>query len=188
MSLAIVRHLSLSIQEAKDSLKNLEAFKGRMQVLRGVKDSIIIDDSYNASPASMKIALDTLYAHKSKNKVAILGMMNELGTSSREEHEILGKYCDPSLLDFVVTIGKDANAFTAPSAEARGTKVYKAKDSVEAGQIVLKNMKENSVILVKGSQNGVFAEEAIKPLLVDVEDRKKLVRQGEEWKSRKNPH
>ena len=188
VGLAVVRHFSLSIEEAKHSIENLGAFKGRMQVLEGVKNSTIIDDSYNASPASMKIALDTLYAHKNENKIAVLGMMNELGTSSPDEHTQVGKYCDPKNLDFLVTIGRDANTFLADAAEARGVRVYRAKNSKDAGEIVLKNLKEDSVILVKGSQNGVFAEEAIKSLLLDSKDQKKLVRQGEEWKYRKNLH
>lgn len=188
VGLAIVRHTSLSIESAKDSLSGLQSFKGRMQTLGGVKKSVIIDESYNASPASMKIALDALYAHQKPHKVAVLGMMNELGSSSPSEHTEVGKYCDPKTLDFVVTIGKDANSFLADAAQAKGVNVYRAKNSKEAGEIVLRNLKEDSVILVKGSQNGVFAEEAIKPLLANHEDQKMLVRQGQEWENRKNSH
>lgn len=188
VSLAIIRHTLLSIEAAKDSLSGLQSFSGRMQRLEGLKNSIIIDDSYNASPASMKIALDTLYTHKKPHKVAVLGMMNELGSSSPSEHTEVGKYCDPKSLDFVITIGKDANRFLADAAEARGVNVYRAKNSKEAGEILLKNLKEDSAVLVKGSQNGVFAEEAIKAILLNQEDEKKLVRQDEEWKLKKNPH
>jgi UDP-N-acetylmuramoyl-tripeptide--D-alanyl-D-alanine ligase len=188
VGLAIVRHTSLSIEAAKDSLSGLQSFKGRMQTLGGVKKSVIIDESYNASPASMKIALDALYAHQKPHKVAVLGMMNELGVSSPDAHTEVGRYCNPETLDFVVTIGRDANSFLADAAQAKGVTVYRAQSSKEAGEIVFRNLKEDSVILVKGSQNGVFAEEAIKPLLADLKDQKRLVRQGDEWKTKKNPH
>jgi UDP-N-acetylmuramoyl-tripeptide--D-alanyl-D-alanine ligase len=156
-----------------------------MQRLVGVKDSVIIDDTYNASPEAVLIALDALYTFPRRNKVAILGMMNELGKISEIEHRKIGKYCDPKILDLVVTIGKDANHFLAPEARQNGCRVYEAKDAKDAGQYVFDHLKEDSVILAKGSQNGVFAEEALKPLLANKADVAKLVRQSDYWMSKK---
>jgi UDP-N-acetylmuramoyl-tripeptide--D-alanyl-D-alanine ligase len=157
-----------------------------MAKLQGIKNSIIIDDTYNASPYAVKIALDTLYSFETPQRIAILGMMNELGTTSAEEHKKVGKYCNPKLLDLVVTVGKDANNFLAPAARENGCEVYEAKNSVDAGLFVKDKVKEGAVILVKGSQNGVFAEEALKPLLASKSDISKLVRQDKYWMDKKN--
>lgn len=168
-----------------ETLSKSKAFKGRMQKLDGIRNSIIIDDSYNSSPDSSKIALDTLYSFPQKQKIAVLGMMNELGNKSDKYHEEVGAYCKPGLLDMVITIGKDANKYLAPSAKSKGCRVYTAENSYDAGLYLKEIIKEDCVILVKGSQNGVFAEEAIKPILKNQSDIQKLVRQEDFWIQKK---
>jgi UDP-N-acetylmuramoyl-tripeptide--D-alanyl-D-alanine ligase len=175
----------LSTEKIKRAVREIKSFAGRMQRLQGIKNSIIIDDSYNASPEAMKIALDTLYSFEAPKKIAILGMMNELGAISEEEHRKVGRYCDPKLLDLVVTVGKDANAFLAPEAKRSGCTVYEAKNALDAGLFVKEKIKDGSVVLAKGSQNGVFVEEALKPLLKNKSDFSKLVRQEEYWMKKK---
>ncbi len=185
-SYIVAKEFGVDNTDIQKSFEKIVSVPGRMQILSGIKNSIIIDDSYNASPASVKLALDTLYSKKSDFKVAILGMMNELGESSKMEHENIGKYCDPKQLAHVVTIGKDANNFLAPVAQSLGCNVYVAKDAKDAGIFVANILQENSLVLVKGSQNGVFAEEAIKYLLQNKEDEQKLVRQSTSWLKRKS--
>lgn len=182
---ALGRHFELPPSALKDTLENIQSFAGRMQKLKGIKDSVIIDDTYNASPTSVRLALDALAGYPAKQKIAILGMMNELGLSSKEEHEKVGKYCDPKVLDLVVTVGSHANQFLASAAHGNGCRVYKAKDALDAGKFVTKEIKEGAVILAKGSQNGVFTEEALKPLLADSADFSKLVRQDATWLKKK---
>ena len=181
----IAKKFGVSEEKISESVNKIQAFSGRMQKLTGIKNSIIIDDSYNASPDAVKMALDTLYKYPRTQKIAILGMMNELGDSSEVEHKKIGKYCDAKLLDWVVTIGKDANLFLALAAKQNGCQVYEAKNSTDAGEFVKNKIGENAVILVKGSQNGVFAEEAIKPILADQSDISKLVRQDKYWMEKK---
>lgn len=171
--------------EIKKAISTLEPFAGRMRKLLGKNGSIIIDDTYNASPEAVKIALDTLYFYPKRKKIAILGMMNELGEISKTEHEKIGQYCNPALLSLVVTIGDHANRFLAPKARSKGCQVYEAGTAKKAGEFLLDKIDQETVVLVKGSQNGVFAEEAIKVLLADQEDAKKLVRQTPYWQKRK---
>lgn len=187
-SIAIILAKKFGISEEKiiKAVSEIKSFSGRLQRLRGIKNSVIIDDTYNASPAAVKMALDFLYNFEAPQRIAILGMMNELGEISEEEHKKIGKYCNPKFLDLVVTIGKDANDFLAPEARRNGCKVYEAKNSVEAGELVKDQILEGAVILAKGSQNGVFAEEALKPLLADPTDIRKLVRQSEDWLKKKS--
>jgi len=166
-------------------LPKLAPFSGRMQVLPGIKDSMLIDDTYNASPIASEAALDVLYAAKTKQRIAVLGSMNELGDYSREAHDEVGMYCNPKKLDLVVTIGNDAKKWLAPAARERGCNVRSFMSPYEAGAYLSGKLQKGAVVLAKGSQNGVFAEEALKPLLADPTDAAKLVRQSPYWMTRK---
>ena len=159
----------------------LQPFAGRMQLLEGIHGSTLIDDTYNASPRAVKAALDVLYAMDAPQRIAILGSMNEMGDMSPFMHEDIGAYCDPTKLDYVVTIGADARKYLAPSAKKAGCQVKSFVSPHRAGVFVVKELKPHAAILAKGSQNGVFAEEALKPLLKNPADASKLVRQSAYW-------
>jgi len=177
--------LGVKPKDIAEGLPSLQPFAGRMQILPGVKDSTLIDDTYNASPVAVKAALDVLYAEKTPQRIAILGSMNELGDYSRQAHEEVGEYCDPKKLDVVVTIGQDAKKWLAPAARERGCTVHSFMNPHEAGAYVSGKVKKSAVVLAKGSQGGIFAEEALKPLLAHPADEAKLVRQNRTWLERK---
>jgi UDP-N-acetylmuramoyl-tripeptide--D-alanyl-D-alanine ligase len=177
--------LGLSKQEIVNGLQAIRPVKGRMNLLKGLLDSVIIDDTYNSSPTAAVAALQTLYLLPNKQKIAILGSMNELGDFSQEAHEQVGQMCDPTMLDWVITIGDDAEKFLAPSAAKRGCQVRSFHDPYEAGGFAHSVLHPEAAVLAKGSQNGVFAEEAIKILLHSTEEENQLVRQGAEWAAKK---
>jgi UDP-N-acetylmuramoyl-tripeptide--D-alanyl-D-alanine ligase len=183
---AIIDDLAFNEQEAQTALELIEPFAGRMQRLKGKKKSLIIDDSYNSSPQALKDALMALKQQKTDYKIAILGSMNELGKFSQEAHVAAGRLCSPAYIDLLITIGEDANKHLASAAEANKCRVVRTSSPYEAGKIALNNIKMKSVILVKGSQNLVFAEEAIKVLLEDKKDVKRLVRQEQSWLKQKS--
>lgn len=168
-------------QEIVTGLAAARPVNGRMQILRGKRDTTVIDDTYNSSPEAVKAALDTLYEVQAPQKIAILGNMNELGEMSAEAHQAIGAYCDPKQLEFIVTLGPDANTYLAEAAEKNGCEVQRFQSPQEAGKYIAGRMAIGALILAKGSQNGVFAEEAIKALLADNRDQEKLVRQSPEW-------
>lgn len=180
-AVAVARELMLTPDEIKKGLDNLRPLAGRMQKLAGINGSVVIDDTYNASPPAMKAALDTLYRLEAPQKIAILGNMNEMGNYSQAAHEEIGNYCDPKKLDLVITLGPDANKYLAPAAEAKGCKVQQFDDPYSAGDYLKRIVKKGALILAKGSQNRVFAEESVKLLLDNPADAKKLVRQSEQW-------
>jgi len=177
--------LGIPNEEIKAGMATIAAFSGRMQLLHGIKDATIIDDTYNSSPIATKAALDVLYAGEAPQRIAILGSMNELGDYSPEAHREVGEHCDPSKLDLVITIGLDAEKYLAPVAKARGCKVKAYVDPYKAGSYAKKQLVEGAVVLAKGSQNRVFAEEALKTLLADKKDEAKLVRQSKYWMAAK---
>ena len=142
-----------------------------------------MDDTYNASPISVKAALDAVYAADSPQRIAILGTMNELGAYTQSAHQEVGAYCDPSKLAMVVTIGSDAQEYLAPAAKDRGCTVYSFDSPYAAGEFVKKKLKKGALVLAKGSQNRVFAEEALKILLANKADAADMVRQSDYWLS-----
>lgn len=168
-------------QELRQGISAIRPFAGRMRILSGINESVLIDDTYNASPLAVCAGLDVLYAAQASAKVAILGSMNELGNITEAAHQQVGEYCDPSQLDLVVTIGHAAESFLAPAASARGCQVQSFLDPVDAGRYIAQHLKQGSIILAEGSQNGVFAEEAVKLLLANTEDVTQLVRQSADW-------
>ncbi len=165
----------------QQSLQQLTPVAGRMQQLNGLKGSLIIDDTYNASPLATRAALDVLYSYKAGSRIALLGSMNELGQTSAAAHASIGKYCDPKKLTLVVTIGSEAKKYLAPAAKKAGCQVVSFLSPYEAGNYLASLVEKDMVILAKGSQNGVFAEEAVKLLLADKNDSEKLVRQSRYW-------
>ncbi len=180
---AVAHLLDIDITAISAAASQLQPFAGRMQLLEGSNEAVLIDDTYNASPRAVKAALDVLYAMEAPQRIAILGSMNEMGELSPALHEEVGAYCDPTKLDYVVTIGSEAKLYLAPAAKKAGCQVKSFVSPHDAGAFVAKELKPHAVILAKGSQNGVFAEEALNLLLKNPADAAKLVRQSGYWLS-----
>ena len=177
--------LGVSAKSIVDGLAHILPVSGRMQSLAGIRNSTIIDDTYNASPDATKAALETLYRVSAPQKIALLGNMNELGAFSKDAHVAIGELCDPKQLAHVITLGPDANEYLAAAAEQQGCTVHRSINPDEAGQFLADIMTDGAVVLVKGSQNKVYAEEAIKHILADPVDSQKLVRQSPAWLKKK---
>ncbi|MBB1552244.1 hypothetical protein HG452_001745 [Candidatus Saccharibacteria bacterium] len=185
-AVAVSAKLGLSSQEIIGGLVSLKPIPGRMNFMRGVKESVLIDDTYNSSPAALEAAIQTLYALSAPSKIAIIGSMNELGESSAFEHQKIGEMLDGISLYWVITVGEQANRFLAPAARLRGCQVYEAKNAIDAGTFAHKIMERGALVLLKGSQGEVYLEEATKILLLNKEDENLLVRQDEKWKKTKD--
>ncbi len=178
--------LGLSGEQIAAGVANIVAPPGRMNILKGFRGSTILDDTYNASPLAVSAALQALYRESAPQRIAILGDMNELGQASEAEHTKIGQLCNAWLLDWVVTIGPESKKYLAPAAQKKGCRVISFDDPTSAGAFVHGVIEQNAVILVKGSQNGVFAEEAVKLLLHNPEDEAQLVRQTPAWLAAKH--
>jgi UDP-N-acetylmuramoyl-tripeptide--D-alanyl-D-alanine ligase len=179
-AVAVAAKMGLEPQEIAAGLALIRAVPGRMNVLKGVENSIIIDDTYNSSPLAASSALQALYSLQAPQRIAILGSMNELGVTSSAEHEKLGNMCDPNVLSWVITIGDEAEKYLAPAARARGCQVKSFKSAIDAGSFAHSVLEEGAAVLAKGSQGGIYAEEAVKVLCVMSEE-PELVRQSPKW-------
>ncbi len=186
-AVAVADLLAVDPDNIKKSLETLEPVNGRMNPLPGRHKTLVIDDSYNSSPDAAIAALEALFAlPNTGRKIAILGSMNELGEQTEAGHHAVGQATKD--LDLLVTIGDNARQFLVDAALKAGLKPDKIRsfnDPYRAGEFVLANLKKGDQILVKGSQNGVFAEEATKLLLAHRDDRNKLVRQSAFWLAKK---
>ena len=179
-AVAVAAKLGLTPPEIAAGLALIRAVPGRMNMLHGIDNTLIIDDTYNSSPLAAESALQTLYSLKMPERVAILGSMNELGAMSAKEHEKLGLMCDPSLLTWVITVGEEAEKYLAPAARSRGCQVKSFKNAIDAGAFARSILQPGAAVLVKGSQGGIYLEEAVKVLCVMSEDIE-LVRQSPAW-------
>jgi len=144
----------LNLVEISEALSNnYSPAKGRMNLLKGIKETYIIDDTYNASPLSVEEALNTLFGLSARRKIAVLGDMLELGKYSVEAHESIGRLVS-SMVDILVCVGPRAK-FIAEAAKANGlaeNKVLSFDTAAEAGLAVQDLMKEGDLILVKASR------------------------------------
>ncbi|MBC7581947.1 hypothetical protein H7097_03715 [Aeromicrobium sp.] len=180
-SAAVGDALGMSPAAIAAGIAAIQPAAGRMRRFAGQQGSIILDDSYNASPEAVKAALDTLYAIDAPHKVVVLGNMNELGSFAPAAHTDIGEYCDPNQLTEVLTLGPDANKYTAQAARQKGCSVSEFTSPYAAGQHLASLLQPGTVVLIKGSQNRVFAEEAVKTILADSADATQLVRQSPYW-------
>lgn len=169
--------------QVQKGLARIRPVHGRMQVMPGINGSTLIDDTYNSSPAAAVAALEALTRMQPiGRRIAVLGSMNELGEHSPAYHAEVGAAA--AGVDMLVTIGDLASDYLAPAAIGAGldpTAVKTADSPYAAGEFLRLLIAPGDLILFKGSQNGVFAEEAVKLLLRDAKDASKLVRQSPSW-------
>ncbi len=154
-------HFGMNLVDICGMIENVELPEHRMNLVPGVKDTMIIDDTYNASPLAMHAALDTLRAlTKAKNsldktrrgrKIAVLGDMRELGKYEIEAHRAIGNLVGERA-DILVTVGTAAK-FIADSAanQMKPNCIFSFDTSDEAKEKIQEIIREGDVILVKGS-------------------------------------
>ena len=175
-AIAVALTQGLDLHSAVEDIKKFALPPGRMNLIPGIHDTVIIDSSYNASPESMKEALEVL-KHGSGRKIAVLGNMNELGHLAEIKHREVGRYADGSA-DVLVTVGEFAKFI----GEESQIESYHFSDAMEAAEFLRKNLQKGDTILVKGSQNKVRLERLVKELMVNRDKASQLlVRQSHEW-------
>lgn len=184
--------LNLNLVEISEALHNYTPPSGRLRLLRGIKNSFILDDTYNASPESMRLALDTLKELPAKRKIAVLGDMLEIGRYTEQAHRAVGDQAG-EFIDLLFTVGPRAK-FIADEVLTSGleriarqlesNQVFKFDDSLAAGRALDPLIQPGDLILVKGSQ-ATRMERAVEEIMAHPEKTKELlVRQEDYWKAR----
>ena len=183
---AVGRALNKHPGDIVGALESYDPPPGRMRLVPGIKNTLIIDDTYNASPAAAIAALDTLAMIAPKGrKIFAIGDMLELGRHSVEEHRKVGAHAAKTA-DFLVTVGFRARDIAAAALDngMPEKNILQFEDSGKAGRELQNILAEGDCVLVKGSQS-VRMERVVEELMQEPEQAERLlVRQDAEWKRR----
>ncbi|MBI4119191.1 MAG: hypothetical protein HY452_02935 [Parcubacteria group bacterium] len=160
-AVAVGLHFGMNLVDISGALENFELPRNRMNLIRGIKNSMIIDDTYNASPLSTHAALDALrdFARASRElghggrRIAVLGDMRELGKYEVEAHRSIGNLA-AERCDILITVGAAAK-FIADSAANQMSRenIISFNTSDEAKLKVQEIVRDGDVVLVKGSRS-----------------------------------
>lgn len=177
----------MNLIEIAGALQKYSAPPGRLKLIEGIKNSWILDDSYNASPLAMHAALDTLGDLKTiEKKIVVFGDMLEIGKFTIEAHKTIGELA-AKYADYLITVGPRSK-FTAEGAISSGMPKKNIKSfstSDEAAVFVKTLINKGDLILVKGSQ-GLRMEKIVLEIMAHPEEADKLlVRQDEYWRNKK---
>jgi UDP-N-acetylmuramoyl-tripeptide--D-alanyl-D-alanine ligase len=173
----------LSLEQIKNGLKSFQALPGRLNFLSGIKNTKIIDDTYNSSPLAVKAALEILsHLDCAGNKYAVLGDMLELGNYTHIAHQEIGEEVVRLGIDYLICVG-ERSIDTARSAENYGMNanhIFTFDNSKAAGSFIQDRIKEGDLLLVKGSR-GVKMEKIVKEIMAEpLRAKELLVGQEEE--------
>lgn len=140
--------LGVDISSIKSGLEKFSAVKGRLQLSEVEANSVVIDDSYNANPSSVKAAIDVLSA-LNKTSVLVLGDMGELGANAEALHAEIGEYAKKKNINAVMTFG----ALSGFAAESFGENASSYEDKKELIKDLKKQLENGVAVLVKGSRS-----------------------------------
>lgn len=138
----------------------------RLQIVKGIKNCTLINDTYNANPDSIMAGLEVLSTlARNKKSVAVLGNMLEQGDLTVESHRKVGKKAEDLNIDWVVTVGTFAKEIVN-GVQSKDIKKYSFNWIREAVRFLRENLPEGSVVLVKGSR-GARMERVVRGLKTD---------------------
>ncbi len=202
---AVGKHAGLSYAEMQPALAKLEAMPGRLHTLPGIRSTTLLDDTHNATPASVAAGLETVGELPANNRVAVLGDMLRLGDYADEAHRMAGQKA-AECVEYLVARGEYASII-AESARKAGmpeghiiiTSTH--EDAAQAVERILMSREEggqgdprgrpgsnlnlgsvaNTVIYIKGSEEARM-ERVTERLMAEPEKaREQLVRQTPGW-------
>ncbi len=182
----------LSTEEMVTALGSYTPPSGRMRLIKGVKETWLIDDTYNSSPAALHEALDVLRALPGKRKVAVIGDMLELGEYTESAHRAAGDQIG-QFADMLIAVGPRAR-FIAEETMAGGLEntrtlkkenIHTFRTAEEAGRFLDPLLQRGDLVLVKGSQ-AMRMERAVIEIMREPERAGELlVRQSAYWRKKR---
>jgi len=139
----------LSVEEVAAALSDAQV-PTRLVAHRGVNGSMLLDDTYNASPASMRAALELL-GEVPGRKIAVLGDMRELGAAESEGHREVGR-CAAEVADVIYLVGDLGRWIGDAAIQAGHGDVHIVRDKSEIAQALLPQLAPGDVVLLKASR------------------------------------
>ena len=154
-AIAVASLFGIEVKKAKEALERFRPFPMRMEIIHLEGGKILINDTYNANPRSMELALETLAEIKGKGRaIAVLGDMLELGDFTEEAHRQIGEKVEELSIDLLLTMGEKAPLVVESAVrhgfEPKRTRVMESHS--EAISILKEVVQEGDWILIKGSR------------------------------------
>lgn len=186
LGVAAALQTGMPLREIAENLQTYQPMPGRLRLIAGVKQTLLLDDSYNASPAAVHAALEalaTIPMTGDRQRIAALGDMRELGALSEKGHRDVGAHVASLPIDLLVVVGEQARDIARGALDAGMPQehVYSYAKVEEAGRFVQSRLKRGDAVLIKGSQ-GVRMEKMTKELMANpLRAKELLVRQSPAW-------
>lgn len=180
---AVAGVMGAQLKDTAAEMNNFVPPPGRLRLIPGLKNTVIIDDTYNSSPVALESALSTLKEMSGFNrKISVIGDMLELGRYSTEAHERVGQQA-AECSDVLITVGVRARNIAA-SALSNGMSeknILQYDEAVSAGKELQNFIQPGDLILIKGSQ-GLRMERIVLEIMSEPEKAPDLlVRQSKAW-------
>jgi len=185
-AIAVGNFFKINLVDIADALQEFSPPPGRMNLIKGIKESYVIDDTYNSSPTSTLAALDVMNDLKAIRKIAALGDMLELGESSDEKHrEVLMHASKKGVTIFFIAGDRMKKAAGELEMLRKiSGRVFYFDDPEYLGIELKKGLRKGDLVLVKGSQ-GIRMEKIVKELMEEpLRAKELLVRQTGEWENK----
>ncbi len=153
-AIAAASSCGVGIEDTASRISEMRAVARRGAVIALASGARIVDDSYNASPAAMQLALSSLKATPASRRVAVLGEMRELGSLSHDLHFECGVAAEAAADMLIAIGGADADALADGAAHAglAGKSILRFSDSSAAADALPALVRAGDLILVKGSR------------------------------------
>ena len=163
---------SVDPASAREALRSFTGLRGRGEQFRTKGGVTVIDDSYNASPVSMKAGIEVLSAASGGRRIAVLGDMLELGEKAAEYHYEVGQFLSAHPAELVFLYGKLAEEIGRGLRDGSVETVPEVRffsDLQSLREAVLSELREGDTVLFKGS-NSMRLSEIVKQLRDEVQD------------------
>lgn len=157
---------------------------GRGSIFEGIKNTTIVDSSYNANLSSMKAIISMYAKFTGRKKWVVLADMLELGNNEKSEHEQLADVLNGMEFERIILIGPLNSRYTFPILKTNKNKKASFKNTKDVLPYLKNELSGEEIILFKGSQS-FFTEWLIEGLLKNKEDAVRLARRGKAWDTRR---
>ena len=162
-----------TLNDVAEGLARYRPVGGRMERVALPRNIILINDTYNANPQSMQVALESLAKLKGRSRaIAVLGDMGELGDAALEAHRATGTLVAALGLDHLFTLGRFGRSLAEAAVEGgmASERVHIGETHEEIASAVRELLQGNDWVLVKGSRS-MKMERVVEALAASVEGR-----------------
>lgn len=161
----------MNLSEISNTVREYHPPAGRMKLLKGIKNTLLIDDTFSSYSVSIKAALRALALIPRKEKAesyAVIGDIMNLGNISEDVHKEIGSYVKELNINKLITVGSRSKdvAISAREAGMAEDKVFSFDNVDSAGRFLQSRLEKNDIVLINGSA-AIEMEKIVKELMAD---------------------